>query len=252
MKTIPRSLPLWLILVLAAGLSGCATAPSENAAPKAGEKAAFAPPTDLTATLADPIDIDLRWKNNASNAAGYFVQYSPEANNDFVIITTVPPNATTYRHPRLLPNTRFVFRVVPFFGQASNVASITTGKEGPQQPPAPEPPASASTEAKYSLRSTATAGQAAPTDLTAKLIPPAGVELKWKDHASDADGYLVEIKPEGSTDFKASVSLNPGSTELISYGFPNETKFFFRVRAYVVGKPSNLAEQTTGADPSLP
>lgn len=255
-KTSPRYRIL-LMALIAACLAGCSTPNSApvppKPAPEAGAGTPFAAPTDLTATLADPIDIDLKWKDNASNEAGYFVEYSPDANNEFVIITALPPNSTTYRHPHLLPHTRFVFRVVPFFGDASNVASITTGKQGPQQPPPMEKPSSpAAPSGKFSLRSVSTAAQAAPTNLTATLIPPAGVELRWQDHASDADGYLVEIKPEWDSAFKASIFLKPGSSSLISYGFPFETKFSMRVRAFVYGQPSNQAEQTTGADPTLP
>ena len=252
MRTKIHFSAFFLIAAVAFGLAGCATLTAEKAATKTVEGAPYAAPTDLTATLVDPINIDLKWRDNASNEAGYFVEYSPEANNDYAIIEALPPDSTSYRHPRLLPHTRFVYRIVPFFGEASNIVSITTGKEGPQQPPPAEKPAPASTEAKYSLHSAATAAQAAPTDLTATLVPPAGVELKWKDHASDADGYIVEIKPQWGSNFKVSIFLKPGTESLISYGFPFETKFSFRVRAFIYGQPSNLAEQTTGADPTLP
>ncbi len=255
MKNTLRHSWILPLAFLAAALAGCSTTPSptaEKPAPASNGGTPFAAPTELTATLADPIDIDLKWKDNASNEAGYFVEYSPDANNEFVIITTLPPNTTTYRHPHLLPHTRFIFRVVPFFGEPSNAASITTGKEGPQQPPAAGMPVPDATGAKFSLHSTATASQAAPSDLTAVLIPPAGVQLQWKNHASDADGYLVEIKPEWGQDFKASIFLKPDANSLISYGFPFESKFTFRVRAFIYGQPSNQAEQTTGADPTLP
>ncbi|HUB87480.1 MAG TPA: fibronectin type III domain-containing protein [Verrucomicrobiae bacterium] len=230
-----------------AGIAGCSTTPPSDTK-------AFAAPTQLTAKLVDPIDIELTWKNNASAKPGYFVEYSPEDNSQFDIIAALPPGATTYLHPHLLPHTRFVFRVVPFFGPASNIAEIKTGKEGPQQPPtAAEIADTNSPDAgiKKSLRSMATFVKAAPTDLRATLIPPAGVKLDWVDHASDADGYLLEIKPEWSRDFKVSAFLPPHTTTLTSYGFPPNTKFTFRVRAFFYGQPSNLAEQTTGNDPSL-
>jgi len=234
-----------LLVSAAAGLTGCST-------PQSNEKA-FAPPTQLTTTLVDPIDIDLRWKDNATDAAGYFVEYSPEANNEFVIIAAQPPNATTYLHPHLLPRTRFVYRIVPFFGPASNTAEIKTGKKGAQQSPTPAEIADTnSPEAgiKKSIRSPATFAVAAPADLRATLIPPAGVKLDWIDHASDADGYLLEIKPEWSHYFKVSAVLPPHTTTLTSYGFPSDTKFTFRVRAFFYGQPSNLARQTTGEDTS--
>jgi len=214
---------------------------------------AFAAPTDLTATLADPINIDLKWKNHATDAAGYFVEYSPNLNGEFDIIAALPPDATSYRHPNLMPQTRFLYRVLPFFGKASNVAEITTGKQGPQQNPSPDlaktVPPSPSHEVKKSVKSTLTAAEAAPTDLKATLIPPAGVKLEWKDHAKDEDGYLLEIKSGKNSDFEVSAFLNPGTTSLISYDFPFETTFYFRVRPFFYGKPSNLAEKTTGLSP---
>lgn len=211
----------------------------------------FATPTNLTATLVDPIDIDLRWVDNASNEAGYVVEYSPDANQEFVIIDVLPPNSTYYRHPRLLPHTRFVYRVRPIFGGASNVAEFKTGSAGPPQQTG-EPSPQTEIAAKYSLRSAATLTAAAPTDLHVELLPPAGVKMRWRDHASDADGYVFELKPEWASDFKVSGFLKAGATSLVSYGFPFDTKFQVRVRAFVYGQPSNLAEQTTGADPTLP
>ena len=219
------------------------------------DAAAFAGPTELTATLADPINIDLRWKNNATHAAGYFVEYSPNADNEFITIAAVPAGEATYRHPNLMPQTRFVFRLLPFFGEASNIAEITTGKKGPQQAPRKDMlpktgPSPAPTEIRYSVKSASTLDQAAPTDLKATLVPPAGVKLEWKDHAKDEDGYLIEIKSDPNSGFKVSAFLDPGTTSLITYNLHYETKLSFRVRAFFYGQPSNLAEKTTGREPS--
>src|SRR5262249_19692372 len=102
---------------------------------KTSDASAFAVPTELTAILADPINIDLKWKDNAKDEAGYFVEYSPYANESFVIIEALGPNTTTFRHANLMPQTKFLYRVRPFFGVASNIAEVTTGKAGPQQAP---------------------------------------------------------------------------------------------------------------------
>ena len=243
-----------LVAVATGGLLGCSSSRSEGRNANAADATAFATPTKLSARLVDPINIDLQWKDNATAEAGYFVEYSPEANNEFIIIEALPPGTTHYRHPHLLPQTRFVYRVRPYFGPASNAAVVQTGKEGPQQAPGPEllkeaPPAE--TESKKSIRSIRTAAEAAPTDLTATLIPPAGVKLLWKDHASDEDGYLLEIKPEWGSEFRVSAFLASNTTSLVTYNFPFESKFTLRVRAFFYGEPSNLAEQTTGVDPSL-
>jgi len=245
MKNFPFHFVFFTFTAIA--IAGCATAPPSD------EKA-FAAPTHLTATLATPIDIDLKWRDNARAEAGYFVEYSPEANDEFVVITALPPNSTKYRHPHLLPQTRFVFRVRPYFGPASNVAEVKTGREGPQQPPTDAEAANTNSPdigIKKSIRSMAASAEAAPTDLRATLIPPAGVKLDWVDHAGDADGYLLEIKPEWGRNFEVSAFLPARSTTLTSYNFPFDAKFAFRVRPFFYGQPSNLAEQTTGNDPTL-
>ena len=235
-----------ILIFTAIAVAGCSTARISN------EKA-FAPPTHLTATLATPLDIDLQWQNNAANAAGNFVEYSPYANDQFVIITALPPEVTKYRHAHLLPHTRFVFRIVPFFGPASGIAEIKTGKRGGQESPtAAEMADTNSPEAgiKASIRSMKTFAEAAPTGFRATLIPPAGVKFDWVDHAADADGYLLEIKPEWGSRFEVSAFLPAHSTTLATYGFPFDSRFQFRVRPFFYGQPSNLAEQTTGGGAS--
>jgi len=247
MKPFPHLFCFTALVFVAARIAGCSTAPLSN-------DQAFAAPTHLTATLADPIDIDLKWQDNAKAEAGYFVEYSPEANNEFVIITALPPDTTKYRHPKLLPRTRFIFRVVPYFGPASTTGTVTTGKEGKPEPPTDAEAANTNSPdvgVKKSIRSMATMAEAAPTGFRATLIPPAGVKLDWVDHASDADGYLLEIKPSWGSRFEVSAFLPPHSTTLTSFNFPFNSQFTFRVRPFFYGQPSNTAEQTTGDDPTL-
>jgi hypothetical protein len=245
-----------------AATPGCRAPESAQGNVPAIDGAADAAPTDLAAILATPLDIDLRWKDNATGEAGYFVEGyfgGPESgtSTEFFIISALPPDTTVFRHRRLLPETTFVYRVRAFFGGVSNVAEVTTGKKGPQQAPPPTASAtreavpSATTEIKKSLRSPSTAAEATPADLAATLIPPAGVRLEWKDRASDEDEYLVEIKPAGEAEFEVSAFLPGDATSMTSYDFPFETTFAFRVRAFFYGRASPVVSQTTGPDPSM-
>lgn len=245
-----------LSLSLALGLFACSPPPPEKAATPAGP-GPFAPPTDLRATLADPLNIDLTWKDNATNEGGYFVEgyyvsHAPSS-QEFVVIEALPPDTTSYKHTRLLPETRFLYRVRAFFGRASNVAEIVTGKKGVPQVTSPEAgkPSARREEIRASLRSIESEAMAAPTDLRATLLPPAGVKLEWKDHAGNEDQYLVEVRSPGGEDFKPATFEPPDTTTWTSYDFDFESRFGFRVRAFVYGEPSNVAEQTTGTDPSM-
>jgi hypothetical protein len=237
---------------------GCAAPVPESKPAAATAPGPFAAPTELAATLLTPLDIELRWKDNATNEGGYFVEgyyvgHAPTS-QEFVIIESVPPDTTSYRHTKLLPETRFVYRVRPFFGRASSAAEIVTGKEGPPQVTVPEPtratPVAGAVRA--SLRSVETEALAAPTDFRATLLPPTGVKLEWKDHAGNEDEYLIEVRSPDSEGFKPSTFEPADTTAWVSYNFDPESRFVFRVRAFVYGEPSNAVELTTGTDPSMP
>jgi hypothetical protein len=245
---------LRLALFLVSGALGCSEPkPAASAGP-----GPFAAPTELTATLTTPLDIELRWKDNATHEGGYFVEgyyvgHAPTS-QEFVIIESVPPDTTSYRHTKLLPETRFIYRVRPFFGRASNAAEIVTGKEGPPQVTVPEPTraAPAAGAVRASLRSVETEALAAPTDFRATLLPPTGVKLEWKDHAGNEDEYLIEVRSPDGEGFKPSTFEPADTTSWVSYNFDPESRFAFRVRAFVYGEPSNVVELTTGTDPSMP
>jgi hypothetical protein len=161
---------------------------------------------------------------------------------------------TSYKHTRLLPETRFIYRVRPFFGRASNAAEIVTGKEGAPQVTVPEPARAAPVagEMRASLRSIESEAQAAPSDFRATLLPPTGVKLEWKDHAGNEDQYLIEVRSPDSEGFRPSTFEPADTTSWVSYNFDPESTFAFRARAFVYGEPSNVVELATGTDPSMP
>ena len=233
---------------------GCGRPGPEAKPPVSQGPGPFAPPSQLTARLRESIHVDLSWQDNATHEAGYFVEgfYAGQGpdSQEFSVIDVLPPDATTFAHEKLLPETRFVYRVRPFFGKASNVAEVTTGRKGPpQMQAATSDPPPATVQA--SIRSTESEALAAPADLRATLLPPAGIRLEWKDHARDEDQYLIEIRSDPAGGFRVS-SFEPADTRTwTSYDFDAETTFAFRVRAFIYGEPSNVVETKTGPDPSM-
>src|SRR5260370_4159363 len=96
-----RPLLCWLAacslqLVAAFMFLGCSVSQSEKPT-VSPDAAAFATPPEVTATLPDPLNIDLRGKNNATHAAGYLVEYSPNPHNEFITITAVPASEARQR-----------------------------------------------------------------------------------------------------------------------------------------------------------
>lgn len=218
----------------------------------------------LTATLAPPDNVALEWKDPAPNAAGHVVEFTSGTNPEFIALGFLPPGQTTFTHPHLAPTTTYYYRVKPVYGPASNSVTVTLPKElsdadyaakyalpedyswaGPKTiPPKTK-------VAMHSIRDAKTADQGAPTDLKASLVKTtvSAFLFTWTDHASDADGYVLETIPEGASDFTVCAVIDP---HINSFGFafnPPVRTGRFRVRAFYYGQPSNVAEQKTGTVP---
>jgi hypothetical protein len=252
-----------LLSVLA--LASCSTASSEdsrvavtkeveNSHAAVANEAAFAAPTQLVATLTEPDTIALIWKNNATEAGGYFVEFRTNPDEDFTLLDAVWADTNTFRHMDLAPETDFSYRIRPFFGGVSNVVEITTGKalskeeayleeEGPLVEGVSD---SKGAIKKKSIRTTLTAKEAVPANLTIAPSSMTNVVLRWQDHAKDEDGYLVEVLLDSKKGFEICALLPPDTTSFRKVGLHPQTKFYFRVRAYFYGKPSNLATARSG------
>jgi len=232
-----------VLVLLAVGLASCS--PEAQSRPE--------PATRLAATLVSPTDITLEWTGAEPGAAGRIVEFATEPGGRYTILQFVPPGQTTYTHPDLIPETPFYYRVRPYYGPASRAVEVTL-PEGPFNGAAEqrdhtwaEPrtvPGGA--VATRSVRD----GGAAPTELRATVMHANGIRFTWTDHARDEEGFLLEVKPRGAADFSVAAVLDPDINSFGLITLPQEKKAAFRVRAFAYGRPSNVAHQTTGPEPS--
>jgi|GEM_PF-616629 len=270
MKRFQHGGPLMVPVLLLAGAMSCATAPRLSSRSSADVEA-FAPPTALIATLATPVDIDLHWKNRATSPGCYFVEFAFEqhpGNDDFTMLDALWPETTRFRHDKVAPETHFVYRIRPLFGQPSPVAEVTMD-------PAALPKASAVPRVKgdtlslpslemegpldlvrekdsaprCSIRTMRTAVQGAPVRLAALPVFTNAIDLHWEDRAADEDGYLVDISVNPTNDFRVCALLPPDTTSFRKTGLPAGLKYYFRVRAFFYGKPSDPVELVSGREP---
>ncbi|HEV2329435.1 MAG TPA: fibronectin type III domain-containing protein [Verrucomicrobiae bacterium] len=210
-------------------------------------------PIELTAKLVDPVDIDLNWKCHIPHVAGYIIDFNMGRDRMFEILDVVFSNVTAYQHRNLMPNTRFAYRIRPFFGKPSNVVRFTTGEAPNDESQCDDvglgmvPPGEGGTN---SLRNPLTEDAAAPTDLTVRHVSPRVVDLNWKDNAKDADGYLVEYSMGSDTNWHVAGVFKPHAISFRVAMLPPDTKSYFRVRAFYVGAPSLAVQEFTGAKPT--
>jgi hypothetical protein len=220
-------IPLSLLLALA----GCASTPDD---------------AGLTATLVNGDNVNLSWRTPAPTPAGDVVEYSNTANGDYTPLDFLPPAQTGYAHDKLIPNTAFYYRVVPYFGPTTNAVTVDLPPgayddnaanadpwANPAALPGSTPHASVHTQA------------GAPTNLKATIEDANGIKLAWTDNDTDAAAYFVEIKPANSSAFQVIQVLAPHIDTCGIITLPDEKHATIRIRAVYYGTPSNTAMQHT-------
>ncbi|MDT7781717.1 MAG: hypothetical protein QOF58_136 [Pseudonocardiales bacterium] len=197
----------------------------------------------LTSELTSPTDVTLHWRPEAG-AAGQVVEYANAADGEYVVLEFEPPAKNSFKHPDLIPETQFYYRVRPFTGPASATVDVTL-------PPGDETPEIEGpdwTAPRKDGRGThpVSSPEAAAGNLKAEVKHANGILLTWEDQASDEDGYLIEVKPSGAADYRVAVQLDPDTTAYGVITLPDEKTATYRVRAFRFGAASNLTHQTTG------
>lgn len=197
----------------------------------------------LTSELTSPTDVTLHWRPEAGTA-GQVVEYANAADGDYVVLEFTPPSKTSYRHPDLIPETQFYYRVRPFSGPASATVDITL-------PPGDEVPETDGHEWAEPRKDgggthPVSAPEAVPGNVRAVVKHANGILFTWEDHASDEEGYLIELKPAGAADYRVAAQLDPDVTSFGLITLPDEKTATCRVRPFRFGAPSNLTQQKTG------
>jgi hypothetical protein len=215
----------------------------------------------LDATLVSPIDVVLKWNDASPVVATHIVEYATNQAGPYIILGFCPPSQTTYKHPNLMPQTTFYYRVRAIYGPTTNPVEVTLPGQlsdeayhkafydtpedyswtTPKILPDPAP------IEKKSIRNAATAAAAAPTDLKATFVSTtvSGFQFTWMNHSSDEEGFFLETKEAGNPDFTICAKIAP-KTNAFGWGLhPPQRKASFRIRAYYFGTPSNLESKTT-------
>ncbi|MEU0525949.1 fibronectin type III domain-containing protein [Streptomyces niveus] len=227
-------------------LAGCSPSPSpeERREPDTSAR--------LAATLDSPVDITLRWKDDEPGVAGRTVEFATEKAGPYTVLEFMPPGRTTYRHPDLMPETPFYYRLRPYFGPASTAVevSLPPGEPSEQELTDNQEWMTPRTVEGPKVRTTPLVNAAAaPTDFAATVKHATGIHFTWTDRAAGEDGHLLEVRQAGSEGYRPVALLDPDINSFGLITLPEEKRASYRVRAFVYGEQSNVVHLTTGSDP---
>jgi hypothetical protein len=203
--------------------------------------------------MTSPNDVTLTWTAAEPGAAGHIVEYATEPGGAYTILQFAPPAQTSYEHPDLMPDTTFYYRLRPFYGPAStavhvalpsgpvNDAAHDDDRDWAEPRTVPGGPAATKT-----IRDTAAAAGATPTDLKAVVVRGDGVRLTWTDNAADEEGYLIEVKAQDSAEFSVAAVVDKDINSVGLVALSTEAQAAYRVRPYYYGRSSNVVHEKTG------
>jgi len=170
-----------------------------------------AAPTALTATLAAGPQINLAWKDNASNEAGYVIERAVNG-GAYAPLITLAANTASYVNTGILPGTTYTYRVTALniAGQSasSNVATVIV----PAMP-------------------------VAPGNFNAVRGPNGtgnnrSVILTWTDNSNNETGFTVQRATNATfTAGLTTTNVAANTTTLTVTGLSRNTNYYFRIRA---------------------
>jgi uncharacterized protein YxeA len=185
-------------------------------------------PSNLTATTVSSSQINLTWVDNDNAETGFKIERCTGMGcSDFVQITTVGANVTSYSNTGITASTNYNYRVRAYnaVGDSdySNIASAIT-QDVPALP-------------------------ATPTNLVATVISKNQINLTWTDNSNNETGFHIErCKGTTCTNFTLIATVGANVTTFTNTGLTANTTYRYRIYAYnATGNSgySNIAKATT-------
>jgi hypothetical protein len=176
-------------------------------------------PTDLTASVASPTEIDLTW-GGVSGATGYTIEADDGAGNALQAIDNVDGTATTYQATGLDVNSSYTFCVVANFSDGSTVPSNTASASTPDP---------------------------VPQNLQAQAVSTSEIDLSWSSNYNGEVGFIVEEQQSDGSWQQVGETASGTYTDAIT-GLNEGTSYTFEVEADYGSSqstPSNTASATT-------
>jgi titin len=166
-----------------------------------------AAPSGLTITSITSATVSLAWTDNANNETGFKVQRKQGATGIYTQIATPGANVTTFtdNDPALLDGTQYYYKVC-----ATNSAG----------------------DSAFSNEVNGITTLKSPTAFTATAVSSSQINLAWTDNSLAESGYRIERSLVDDLHFNEIYVTGPNATAYSDTGLSENTRYYYRVRAY--------------------
>ncbi|MBN1127347.1 MAG: fibronectin type III domain-containing protein, partial [Chitinispirillaceae bacterium] len=185
-----------------------------------------AAPSNLIATPVNSMQINLSWRDNASNESGYYVERALSSSGPWSRIGTTGQNVVAYSNTGLTVLTTYWYRVQAFNGAGTSTYSATVSAK------------------------TLNAIPVEPTGLAATVNSRSQITLTWKDNSPNETGFRIERALSGGS-FSQIATVGANVRTWVNTGLATGTTYQYRVKAYNslgTSGPSNVVQATTHAN----
>jgi len=180
------------------------------------------PPDRLDYSVVSQTQITLTWRDNSSNESGFKIERKIGTNGLWTEIATLVANTTSYSSTGLVPYVQYFYRVKAYDYSSSSYSYSNEIEVSTGIPYGPE-------------------------DLVAEAVSSKQINLTWKDNSSNEQGFRIERRKAGESNFSLIATVEAGVTNYKDKGLSSGTIYYYRVAAYnKSGKEySNTASAST-------
>ena len=172
--------------------------------------ASTATPTLISAIAISSSQVNLSWRDNATNETGYRIERRLTSGTTLSLVANLAANATSYQNTGLTAATGYTY-VVSAIAPGGGLVSAT--------------PIAVTT---YALT-------AAPTSFTATAFSASQVNLSWRDAATNETGYRIERRLTSGTTLSLVANLPANAASYQNTGLTAATGYTYVVSAIAPG-----------------
>ncbi len=173
-------------------------------------------PTNLTVQTVTS-QVTLSWTDNSQSEDGYSIERRQGSTGQFVKVSDVNRNISTYTETPLNDGTKYFYRVFAFNTNGNSALSNEVN--------------------------TVTA-MLAPTNLSVQTVNSQAV-LNWTDNSQSEDGYTIERKVGQSGQFAKVTDVNSNATTYTDAAVTPGQQYFYRVRGFNSNINSSYSNEAT-------